>query len=262
MPRIKQSFCYGCFLKQGVQLETLIKEAAKIGYAAVELWGRKPPVPFDELCGLAKANGLVVASMSGHDSLPDGLNRRENHPRIEQELLASIETAAQRGIPGLICFSGNRYYGRTDEECIDIVAEGLVRVKKAAEQHRVNLNLELLNSKVNHPGYQCDKTAWGAEVIRRVNSPNVKLLYDIYHMQIMEGDVIRTIRQNIKGIGHFHTAGNPDRRDMDDTQEMNYAGICKAIAQAGYGFYVGHEFNPKGDVIEALRAAFTLCNQE
>jgi hydroxypyruvate isomerase len=135
-------------------------------------------------------------------------------------------------------------------------------VKKAAEQKKVNLNLELLNSKVNHPGYQCDKTAWGAEVVRRVGSPNVKLLYDIYHMQIMEGDIIRTIRQNIKAIGHFHTAGNPDRRDMDDTQEMNYKGICKAIAQAGYEFYVGHEFNPKGDPIEALRAAFVQCDQE
>ena len=261
MPRVKQSFCYGCFLKKGMKLETLITQAAKIGYAAVELWPRQS-APFEELCGLAKANNMVVASMCGHASLPDGLNRRENHDRIEDELLESIEVAAKKAIPGLICFSGNRYLGRTDEECIDIVAEGLCRVKKAAEEKSVNLNLELLNSKVNHPGYQCDKTAWGAEVVRRVNSPNVKLLYDIYHMQIMEGDIIRTIRQNIKAIGHFHTAGNPDRRDMDDTQEMSYVGICKAIAQAGYPFYVGHEFSPKGDSIEALRAAFKLCDQE
>jgi hydroxypyruvate isomerase len=261
MPRIKQSFCYGLYLKAPVKLEQLLKEAAKIGYAAVELWGRQQ-APFDELCDLARGNGLVVASMCGHASLPDGLNRRENHARIENELVESIEVAAKKGIPGLICFSGNRYYGRSDEECVDIVAEGLSRVKKAAEEKKVNLNLELLNSKVNHPGYQCDKTAWGAEVVRRVNSPNVKLLYDIYHMQIMEGDVIRTIRQNIKAIGHFHTAGNPDRRDMDDVQEMNYRGICKAIAQAGYELYVGHEFSPKGDAIAALRSAFEICDQE
>jgi hydroxypyruvate isomerase len=121
--------------------------------------------------------------------------------------------------------------------------------------------MELLNSKVNHPGYQCDHTAWGVAVCEKVNSPRVKLLYDIYHMQIMEGDVIRTIRDNIRWIGHFHTAGNPGRNDMDDAQELNYAGICRGIAATGYPYYVGHEFVPKGDLIEALRAAFALCDQ-
>ena len=116
--------------------------------------------------------------------------------------------------------------------------------------------MELLNSKVNHPGYQCDHTAWGVAVCEKVNSPRVKLLYDIYHMQIMEGDLIRTIRQNIKWIGHFHTAGNPGRNDMDDTQELNYAGICRGIAGTGYDLYVGHEFKPKGDLIEAMRETF------
>ena len=255
MARVKQSFCYGLYMKEGMTLEELIKEAAEIGYAAVELWGWQG-APLDELCDLAKANNMVVASMIGHASLPDGLNRKENHDRIEDELIESIEKAAEKGIPGLICFSGNRYYGRTDEECLDICAEGLCRVKKVAEEKKVNLNLELLNSKVNHPGYQCDKTVWGAEVVRRVNSPNVKLLYDIYHMQIMEGDIIRTIREHIDMIGHFHTAGNPDRQDMDDDQEMNYRGICKAIAQTDYEFYLGHEFKPKGDPVEALRTAF------
>jgi len=261
MPRIKQSYCLPMYLREGMKLENLIKATAEIGYAAVEIWGRQG-APFDEVCELAHKYKMRVASMCGHNSLADGLNRRENHDRIEDEILESIDIACQRNIPGLICFSGNRYYGRTDEECIDIVAEGLSRVKKSAEEHKINLNLELLNSKVNHPGYQCDHTAWGVEVVRRVNSPNVKLLYDIYHMQIMEGDVIRTIRQNIKHIGHFHTAGNPDRRDMDDTQELNYVGICKAIAQSGYDLYVAHEFSPKGDPIEALRAAFKLCDQE
>ncbi len=121
--------------------------------------------------------------------------------------------------------------------------------------------MELLNSKVDHPGYQCDHTAWGVAVCERVNSPRVKLLYDIYHMQIMEGDVIRTIRENIRWIGHFHTAGNPGRNDMDDTQELNYTGICRAIAATGYELFVGHEFTPKGDLIEALRATFPLCDQ-
>jgi hydroxypyruvate isomerase len=130
-----------------------------------------------------------------------------------------------------------------------------------AEQKGVNLNLELLNSKVDHPGYQCDHTAWGVAVCERVNSPRVKLLYDIYHMQIMEGDVIRTIRDNIKWIGHFHTAGNPGRNDLNDTQELNYAGICRAIAATGYGLYVGHEFRPKGDPIAALHETFAICNQ-
>jgi hydroxypyruvate isomerase len=123
------------------------------------------------------------------------------------------------------------------------------------------LNLELLNSKVDHPAYQCDHTAWGMAVCERVGSSRVKLLYDIYHMQIMEGDVIRTIREHSKWIGHFHTAGNPGRRDMDETQELNYVAICKAIAESGYSFYVGHEFTPKGDPIAALRQTFAVCNQ-
>ena len=129
-----------------------------------------------------------------------------------------------------------------------------------AEAKGVNLNLELLNSKVNHAGYQCDHSAWGLEVVRQAESPNVKLLYDIYHMQIMEGDVIRTMTDNLNAIGHIHTAGNPGRHELDDNQELNYRGICRALSDAGYDGYVGHEFHPRGDVIEALRQAFELCN--
>ena len=124
----------------------------------------------------------------------------------------------------------------------------------------VNLCLELLNSKVNHPDYQCDSTAWGVEVCKRVNSPRAKLLYDIYHMQIMEGDIIRTLEDNIEYIGHFHTAGNPGRHDLDEEQEINYPPIMRAIAETGYDLYVGHEFIPKGDPIEGLRAAAQLCD--
>jgi hydroxypyruvate isomerase len=258
--RIKQSICYPLFKPADMPLETLVKTAADIGYAAIELWGRT--AEFEEIIALAKRYDLAVASMSGHASLPDGLNKRSNHDRIEEELKISIDIAARHGIPGLICFSGNRQPHMSEIEAIEAVADGLRRVAPYAEKRGVNLNLELLNSKVDHPGYQCDHTAWGVAVCERVNSPHVKLLYDIYHMQIMEGDVIRTIRENIKWIGHFHTAGNPGRNDLNDTQELNYAGICRAIAATGYDLYVGHEFRPKGDPIAALRETFAICDQE
>ena len=257
--RIKQSMCYPIFKPKDMSLDDLFRIGAEIGYAAVELWSRGDD--FEEVVELAKKHKLVVASMSGHNSLPDGLNKCSNHARIEDELKTSIDLAAKYGIPGVICFSGNRQPYMTEIEAIEAVADGLKRVAPYAEKKGVNLNMELLNSKVDHPGYQCDHTAWGVAVCERVNSPRVKLLYDIYHMQIMEGDVIRTIRENIKWIGHFHTAGNPGRRDMDDTQELNYAGICRAIAATGYEYYVGHEFIPKGDLIEALRQTFKLCDQ-
>ena len=257
--RIKQSACYPIFRPKDMSLDDLFRSVAEIGFAAVELWSRGDD--FEEVVALAHKHKLVVASMCGHDSLPDGLNKRSNHERIESELRTSIDIAARCGIPGLICFSGNRQPHQTELEAIGAVADGLRRIAPYAERKGVNLNIELLNSKVNHPGCQCDHTAWGVAVCERVNSPRVKLLYDIYHMQIMEGDVIRNIRENIKWIGHFHTAGNPGRNDMDDTQELNYAGICKAIAATGYDLYVGHEFMPKGNLIDALRQAYALCSQ-
>jgi hydroxypyruvate isomerase len=257
--RIRQSICYPIFELEDTTLDDLFKVAAGIGYVAAELWERGDG--FEQIVEMARRHNLVVASMVGHASLPDGLNKRSNHDRIEEELRTSIDIAAQHGVPGLICFSGNRQPYQSELEAIAAVADGLKRIAPYAEEKGINLNLELLNSKIDHPGYQCDHTAWGAAVCERVNSPRVKLLYDIYHMQIMEGDVIRTIQQNIKWIGHFHTAGNPGRNDLDDTQELNYAGICKAIAATGYDRYVGHEFVPRGDLIEALRYAFELCNQ-
>jgi len=247
------------FKPEAMSLDELFETGAEIGYVAVELWHRGDD--FEEVVALAKKYNLVVASICGHASLPDGLNKRSNHDRIEDELETSIDVAARHGVPGLICFSGNRQPYQSEIEAIEAVADGLRRVAPYAEQKGVNLNLELLNSKVDHPGYQCDHTAWGVAVCERVNSPRVKLLYDIYHMQIMEGDVIRTIRENIKWIGHFHTAGNPGRYDMDDTQELNYAGICAAIAATDYDLYVGHEFKPKGDLIKALRWVFELCDR-
>ena len=255
---IQQSFCYPLYQPKTMSLRELFQQARQIGYAATEFWGRGPE--FDEWCNTALDAGLKIASFAGHGSLPDGLNKRSNHARIEDELAESIELARKYGVAGLICFSGNVNEGQSDEDAREATAEGFRRVAPMAERAGINLNLELLNSKVDHPGYQCDHTAWGVDVMKRVNSPNVKLLYDIYHMQIMEGDIIRTLRENIAHIGHFHTAGNPGRNDLDDTQEMNYRGICKAISDTGYSLFLGHEYRPKGDLIESLRAAFEVCD--
>ena len=257
--KIKQSVCYPMIKPQEIALDVFVARVAQMGYAAIEFWGRDET--FDDVVALAHEHDLVIATMSGHDSLGVGMNDPSQHDRIEDELHASIDLAARTGIPGVICFSGNRREDVSEVESLAITIAGFQRVAPYAEAKGVNLNLELLNSKVDHPGYECDRSAWGIAVCEGVNSPNVKLLYDIYHMQIMEGDVIRTIRENIRWIGHFHTAGVPGRRDFDDTQELNYAGICRAIAESGYNFYVGHEFKPKGDVYASLKQAFEICDQ-
>jgi hydroxypyruvate isomerase len=255
---LQQSFCYPCFLNPEITLDALFAEAKKIGYAATELWFRDEK--FDEWCATVKRHGLAIASMCGHKTLGDGLNNPANHDRIEAELRASIDIAVKLGIPGLICFSGNRREGLSDAEGIEITARGLKRIAPYAEQKGINLNIELLNSKVDHAGYQCDHTAWGVAVCDRVGSDRVKLLYDIYHMQIMEGDVIRTIKTyGKKYFGHYHTAGNPGRNDLDDAQELNYKPIATAIVASGHELYVAHEFRPKGNPLAALRAAYTAC---
>ena len=252
MGKIKQSYTWWSFHRQGQDARQLMQAAKAIGYAAVELLPR-------DLWDTARDVDLVIASHGGHASLEDGLNRRENHSRIEDEINQMLELAVRYQIPNLICFSGNRN-GLDDETGAINTAEGLRRVAPAAEAKGITLVLELLNSKVDHKDYQCDHTAWGAQVIRAVNSPRVRLLYDIYHMQIMEGDVIRALRDHIGLIGHIHTAGNPGRHDLDDAQELNYAGIMRAIAATAYEGYVGQEFVPKGDPVAALRAAYQVCD--
>ena len=222
-----------------------------MGYSAIELM-----TPGDELASIVEAarhHGLAVASMIGHASLADGLNRAENHERIEAELHAQIDLAAQYSIGGLICFSGNRNPGQSDLEGMVTCARGLRRIAPYAEEKGINLNIELLNSRINHPGYQCDRVDWGVALCEMVGSPRVRLLFDIYHMQIMEGDIVHAIRRSIRWVGHFHTAGVPGRQDLDDEQELNYTGICRAIQATGYDLFIGHEFRPKGDPIEALR---------
>ena len=255
---VKQSVCYPMMKPDSIPLRDFVAEVKAMGYAAIELW--KPGDDFSEVVELARAHDLTIATISGHDSLTVGLNDPGQHDRIEAELHATIDAAAKLGIPGLICFSGNRREGVSAEASMDATVAGLRRIAPYAEARGVNLNMELLNSKVDHPGYECDHSAWGLEVCRRVNSPNVKLLYDIYHMQIMEGDIIRTITENMQWIGHFHTAGVPGRRDFDDTQELNYRGICRAISDSGYEFYVGHEYKPKGEVYASLRRTFEVCD--
>jgi len=257
---IKQSVCLPILPQGFMPQEELLREIAAIGYSAIEIWGRGDD--FDALCESAARHGLQVVSMVGHNSLPDGLNNPKNHDRIEAELIESIDIAAAKGLMGIICFSGNWIDGVSDEEGIANCALGLQRVAPYAESCGIKLNLELLNSKVDHAGYQCDSTAWGQQVVDQMGSPNVKLLYDIYHMQIMEGDIIRTMTNHIGAIGHIHTAGNPGRNDLDNEQELNYGAICRALAKTEYSGYVGHEFVPKGDPIAALRQAFELCNVE
>ncbi|MFC1583011.1 TIM barrel protein, partial [Planctomycetota bacterium] len=161
---------------------------------------------------------------------------------------------------GLICFSGNRE-GRDDEESIAVCAEGMKRASAFAEEKGINLNLELLNSRHSHPDYQCDHTEWGVKVVQAVDSPRAKLLYDIFHMQIMEGDLIHRIGEFIDYIGHFHTAGVPGRGPVwDPDQEINYPAVCRAIAATNYDLYIGHEFGFQCDPGEALQKAFTECN--
>lgn len=241
------SLAWWCLEAVGLEPTQIIRLAADAGYDGIELAD-------PEWWPAIREAGLQVAAHRGHASLEVGLNRPEEHDRIEREVLESIQLAARWERPTLICFSGNRH-GASEAEGIEATAEGLRRVAAAAEQAGVTLALELLNSKVDHPGYQCDHTARGAAVIDAVASPNVRLLYDVYHMQVMEGDVIRTIGENAARFAHYHVAGNPGRNEPDAGQELQYGPIYRAIADAGYDGWVGMEFVPRGDPLASFRAA-------
>lgn len=247
--RLQQSVCKWCY--RGMELEELCEHAAKMGIVSVELLGK------DQWATL-EPYGLTCAVGNGICSIRDGTNRVENHASIEKNARDLIAAAKRAGVPSLILFSGNRG-GMSDEEAWDNSAKVINRIKGQAEDEGVTLLMELLNSKVNHPDYQCDTTAWGVELLKRVESPRVKLLYDIYHMQIMEGDVIRTIRDNIEHLGHFHTGGNPGRHEIDESQELNYKAISKAVADLDFDGYFAHEFIPERDPMTSLREAVELC---
>lgn len=250
LPTIRQSFAWWCVSQAVQDAPAFLRDARQIGFHGVELLPR-------DLWSAARDADLVIASESA-GSLTDGLNRRANHPIIEDEVGQKLALAQQYGIPNLIVFSGNRA-GLDDETGLETTVEGLRKLAPAAEAAGVNLVIELLNSKVDHPDYQCDHTAWAVRVVEQVASPRVKILYDIYHMQIMEGDLIRTIRAHAHHFGHVHTAGNPGRSDPDETQELYYPAILGAIKDSGYSGFVGHEFVPKGDPLKALKAAYQLC---
>lgn len=250
MSAVQQSLAWWCFADK-LTPERLVRAAADIGYTGVEL-AHQVHWP------LIRKHGLAISAMVGHRSINAGLNRREYHDRIIGELTANIWLAAEWRIPHLICFSGNRN-GLDDTEGAAITAEGLRQIAPMAEDAGVTLVLELLNSKVDHPDYQADRTAWGVAVCDMVASPRVKLLYDIYHMQVMEGDVIRTIQQFSSYFAHYHTAGNPGRHELDATQELYYPAIFRAIRDTGYAGYITHEFIPTGDPEAGLKTAFDLC---
>lgn len=245
---LKQSFSWWCAEGKGIAPEALLSGAAKIGYAGVELIG-------EALWPMAVDQGLAIATIAGHGTLGDGLNRRENAARIEAELRANIQKAQRWNIPVLICFSGNRN-GISDEAGLDVCAETLARIAPEAEAAGVALAVELLNSRIDHPDYQADRTDWGVRLCEQVDSKAVKLLYDIYHMQIMEGDLIRTIRNHHAHFAHYHTAGNPGRGPMNEDQEIHYPPIYRAIAETGYTGFIGHEFLPKNDPLKDLETAY------
>jgi hydroxypyruvate isomerase len=249
--RIRQSVCQWCY--PHIPVDQLAEYAAKIGLRGIDLL---QPDEYE----IPRRYGLVCTmGYAGGGDIGKALNRVENHAAIEQAFRTNIPRAAKAGVPNVITFSGNRA-GMSDDEGARNTIAGLNRVKKIAEDHGVTICLELLNSKRDHHDYMCDHASWGVRVVEEVNSPNVKLLYDIYHMQIMEGDLIATIRANIQSIGHFHTGGVPGRHELDGTQEVQWDGVMRAIADSGFKGYVAHEFVPTADPLESLRKAAELCD--
>ncbi|MGN6121434.1 MAG: hydroxypyruvate isomerase family protein [Sphingomonas oligoaromativorans] len=249
--RLKQSVSRWCYDK--IPLDELCAFAVKVGLQGIDLLN---PADYDtpRRYGLRCTMGYAADVMT----IADGLNRRENHAAIEQAFRTGIPLAARSGVPNVIAFSGNRR-GLSDEEGAANTIAGLNRVKRIAEDNGVTICMELLNSRINHPDYMADHTAWGVRVMEEVNSPRVKLLYDIYHMQIMEGDLIDTIDRNIRWIGHFHTGGVPGRHELDDTQEVNWHAVASGIADLGFQGYLAHEFVPRGDPLPALAQAVRIC---
>lgn len=252
--RINQSVCRWCYPK--VSLDELCAFAVKIGLKGIDLLNPgEYEVP--KRYGLRCTMGYVGdEKFTGYINQ---LNRVEHHDEIERVFRDGIPKAAKAGVANVITFSGMRD-GISDEEGLRNSIAGLNRIKRIAEDNGITICLELLNSKVDHPGYMCDHTSWGVRVMEGVNSPNVKLLYDIYHMQIMEGDLIATIRSNIRWIGHFHTGGVPGRHELNDTQEVNWVGVMKAVADTNFRGYVAHEFLPTDDPFKSLGKAVDLCD--
>jgi len=249
--RLKQSVCRWCY--QDIQLDVLCREAAKIGLVSVELLG-------EQEWAIPKRFGLTCAMANGPSTIPVGFNRPDQHDRLVAESERLLPLVAQAGLPNMIVFSGNRG-NLSDAEGVENCVRGIKRIVGTAERLGVTVCMELLNSKVDHKDYQCDHTPFGVEVVKRVGSPRFKLLYDIYHMQIMEGDVIHTIRDNHQHIAHYHTAGVPGRHEIDESQELFYPAVMKAIVDTGYTGYVAQEFVPvkKELGMVSLEDAYKRC---
>lgn len=250
--RLKQSVCRWCYASTG--LDDLCRAAAGMGIKSVELLG-----PDDWATAEKHGVRCAVAANVRTNPIHRGFNREENHDLIVAELEAHLPLVARAGIPNQIVFSGNRA-GLPDDEGLKNCAAGLRRITPVAESLGVTLVMELLNSKVDHKDYQCDRTAWGVRLCEEVGSPRFRLLYDIYHRQIMEGDVIRTIREHARWIAHYHTGGVPGRREIDASQELNYPAICRAIVETGFEGYIGQEFIPSREPLESLREAVRICD--
>ncbi|MBN1441789.1 MAG: TIM barrel protein [Planctomycetes bacterium] len=248
---INHSVCRWCYGR--IAFEDLCVAAKSMGIRSIELVGAGSE--WDTL----KKHGLICAMTPSH-GIGKGLNRKENHEACLASIRKAIEATAEAGFPNVICFSGNRIEGMTDEEGLENCAIALKQVVGLAEKKKINLCMELLNSRVDHKGYMCDKSSWGFRLCEKVGSENFKLLYDIYHMQIDEGDIIRTITRNAQHIGHYHTGGVPGRNEIDETQELYYPAIMRAIVKSGYKGYVGQEFIPKRDPLTSLRQGIEICD--
>lgn len=251
MPSYKQSFAWWSFFQPGIEPISLINTAAEIGYSGVEM------IP-EEYWPLVFDAGMTVVTINAGNS--GGWNDLKNHQQMQDDLGPVLEKAQQNGIPVVLAFIGDRVTEISDEQALENSIIGLQGAKSMIEASGVLFTPELLNSKVDHIGYQCDHADWGFSLISQIDSPAIKLLFDIYHAQIMDGDIIRTIEENISLIGHFHTAGVPGRHDLDETQELYYPAICRVLDKCEYKGFLGQEFIPKGDVFTALRQAFCLCN--
>jgi hydroxypyruvate isomerase len=246
----RHSVCKWCF--KDIPLAEFAAAVKEFGIESVELLN-----PAD--WPVVQKLGLTCAMANGTTTIPKGMNRLEHHAAYVPSMIERIKACADAGIPNVILFSGNRD-GMSDEQGLENCAIGLKQIVGEAEKRGVTVCMELLNSKVNHKDYMCDRTLWGVELVKRVGSERFKLLYDIYHMQIMEGDVIRTIQESHAYIGHYHTAGNPGRNEIDETQELNYPAIMRAIKATGFTGFVAQEFVPKRKPpLESLKAAVKLC---
>jgi len=250
--RLKQSVSRWPYRE--IPLPAFARAAAGMGLAAIDLLGPEDWDPVRE-AGLVCSMGYPTAR---NDFIATGFNDRANHRMLLRELEETLPLAARHGVPNVIAMFGNRR-GKSDAEAIDNCVAGLNQIKAQAEARRVTICLELLNSKVDHADYQGDRTAFGVAVVKAVGSPRVRLLYDIYHMQIMEGDIIRTIRDNKDWIAHFHTGGVPGRHELDGTQELNWRAVAAAIADTGFTGFVAHEFTPTRDPLTSLRQAVETC---